>query len=83
MGVRSTTGSGPQTRGVSVGPATRGAADGYPTCTFPVKNTGADAWRKDTGLLSIWVLGMLNASDRSTVVIPFVPGPESERVHIW
>lgn len=42
-----------------------------------VKNTGARPWRKETGLLSIWVLGMLNASPESSVVIPFVTGPES------
>jgi hypothetical protein len=26
-----------------------------------IKNTGPQAWRKDTGLLSIWILGMFNA----------------------
>ncbi|WP_053225748.1 M6 family metalloprotease domain-containing protein [Solirubrobacter soli] len=43
VGVRSTAGAGPQTRGVSVGAASRGTAEGYSTCTFPVKNTGAAA----------------------------------------
>lgn len=42
-----------------------------------IRNAGDQAWTKDTGLLSIWILGMFNASDRSTVVIPFVTGPES------
>jgi len=42
-----------------------------------VKNTGAKPWRKQTGLLSIWVLGMLNASPETSVVIPFVTGPKS------
>jgi hypothetical protein len=41
-------------------------------------NTGDQAWRKDTGLLSIWILGMFNASPATTVVVPFQPGPESE-----
>ena len=36
-----------------------------------VKNTGAAAWTKETGLLSIWILGMFNASTESTVVVPF------------
>jgi Family of unknown function (DUF6786) len=43
-----------------------------------VKNLGDQAWKKETGLVSIWILGMLDASPQTTVVIPFVPGPESE-----
>jgi len=42
-----------------------------------VRNTGSAAWTKQGGLLSIWVLGMFNASPQSTVVIPHVQGPES------
>lgn len=40
-------------------------------------NTGNEAWKKETGLLSIWILGMLNPSPTTTVVIPFNKGPES------
>ncbi|MBI5363639.1 MAG: hypothetical protein HZA53_10710 [Planctomycetes bacterium] len=40
-------------------------------------NLGRDAWTKERGLLSIWILGMFNASKASTVVVPFEPGPES------
>lgn len=43
-----------------------------------VKNTGAAPWTKDTGMLSIWILGMFNASPASAVVIPFKPGSESQ-----
>jgi hypothetical protein len=43
-----------------------------------ITNTGAAPWTKETGLLSIWILGMLNASPTTTVVIPFKKGPESE-----
>jgi len=43
-----------------------------------IKNTGNQAWRKDTGLLSIWILGMFNASPATTVVVPFKPGADSE-----
>ena len=43
-----------------------------------VKNIGPDAWRKETGLLSIWILGMYNASPRATVVAPFKTGPEEK-----
>ena len=43
-----------------------------------ITNTGANAWTKDTGLLSIWILGMFNPSPATTIVIPFKSGPESE-----
>lgn len=43
-----------------------------------IKNTGRVAWKRDSGLLSIWILGMFNASAESTIVIPFKPGPVSE-----
>ncbi|MBM3309992.1 MAG: hypothetical protein FJY80_00625 [Candidatus Aminicenantes bacterium] len=44
-----------------------------------VTNVGAKAWRKETGLLSVWILGMFNPSPETTVVVPFVAGPEGER----
>ncbi len=40
-------------------------------------NTGERVWQKETGLLSIWMSNMLNASDRTTVVIPYQPGDEA------
>ncbi len=40
-----------------------------------IRNIGSEPWRKETGLLSIWILGMFNPSPRTTVVIPFKPGP--------
>lgn len=43
-----------------------------------VKNTGSSPWGKKTGMLSIWILGMFNASPASAVVIPFKPGPEKK-----
>jgi hypothetical protein len=43
-----------------------------------ITNTGENAWTKETGLLSIWILGMFNPSPATTVVIPFVAGPEEE-----
>ena len=43
-----------------------------------VTNTGANPWTRDTGLLSIWILGMFNPSPATTIVIPFKPGPEAE-----
>ena len=41
-----------------------------------ITNTGPDAWKPETGLLSIWILGMYNPSPKTTVVIPFKPGDE-------
>jgi len=43
-----------------------------------VTNTGTKAWEKETGLLSIWILGMFNPSPTTTVVVPFNTGPEEE-----
>lgn len=41
-----------------------------------ITNTGKTAWTKETGLLSIWILGMFNASDNNTVVVPIVEGED-------
>jgi len=35
-----------------------------------ITNAGKEPWQKDTGLLSIWILGMFNPSPKTTVVIP-------------
>jgi hypothetical protein len=43
-----------------------------------ITNTGARAWTKQTGLLSIWILGMFNPSPETTIVVPFKKGPEAE-----
>ena len=40
-------------------------------------NRGDQAWMAETGLPSIWILGMYNPAPRTTVVIPFKAGPES------
>ena len=42
-----------------------------------ITNTGGRAWTPDTGLLSIWILGMYNPSPETTVVIPFKPGDDA------
>lgn len=41
-----------------------------------ITNTGATPWRKETGLVSVWILGMFRPTPATTVVIPFKPGPE-------
>jgi hypothetical protein len=43
-----------------------------------IRNAGKNAWQKDTGLLSIWILGMYNPSPSATIVVPIRSGPESE-----
>jgi hypothetical protein len=42
-----------------------------------ITNTGEKEWTKETGLLSIWMLGMFNPSPAVVVVIPYNPGDES------
>jgi hypothetical protein len=42
-----------------------------------ITNTGSKPWTKDSGLLSIWILGMFNPSPETTIVVPFKPGPEA------
>lgn len=43
-----------------------------------ITNIGTKAWAKETGLLSVWILGMFNPSPATTIVIPFRTGPEAE-----
>ncbi|MBN1442551.1 MAG: hypothetical protein JXA90_07570 [Planctomycetes bacterium] len=43
-----------------------------------VRNVGNAGWTREGGLLSIWILAMLNHSPATTVVLPFVAGPEAE-----
>ena len=43
IGIRSLAGAGPQTRGVQLGSPAPGTDEGFTTCTFPLKNTGAAA----------------------------------------
>jgi hypothetical protein len=39
-------------------------------------NRGSNEWRRETGLLSIWMLGMFNPSPAVTIVIPVKQGDE-------
>ncbi|HEX5153823.1 MAG TPA: DUF6786 family protein [Parafilimonas sp.] len=36
-----------------------------------IKNTGNNAWKKDSGLLSVWLLGMFTPTEETKVIIPF------------
>jgi hypothetical protein len=42
-----------------------------------IKNAGKSAWQKDTGLLSIWILGMFNPSPSTTIVVPIKAGSDA------
>lgn len=43
-----------------------------------ITNIGKVAWKKETGLLSVWILGMYNPSPSTTIVVPIRSGPESD-----
>jgi YhcH/YjgK/YiaL family protein len=42
-----------------------------------ITNAGKAPWKRETGLLSIWILGMFNPSPATTIVVPIRPGPDS------
>ena len=46
--------------------------------TNKMTNTGTNAWVKESGLLSIWILGMFNPSPATTIVVPFKAGPDDK-----
>jgi hypothetical protein len=60
--------------GVSPGTAVRTVAF---ESSNAVTNAGNTEWKPDTGLVSVWILGMFNPSADTTIVLPFTPGPES------
>lgn len=43
-----------------------------------ITNSGDNPWTKATGAPSIWILGMFNPSDQTTIVVPFRKGDDSE-----
>jgi hypothetical protein len=43
-----------------------------------VRNVGQQPWRPQTGLLSIWILGMYNPSPATTILVPITPGADSD-----
>lgn len=36
-----------------------------------ILNIGTEKWSKETGLLSIWILGMFTPSEKTTVILPY------------
>lgn len=43
-----------------------------------LSNVGSEVWRRETGLLSIWVLCMNSPSKQATLVVPYRSGSEME-----
>jgi hypothetical protein len=41
-------------------------------------NTGAERWTTERGLIGVWILGMLNPSDKAAVIAPFRPGKDKD-----
>ena len=39
-----------------------------------IRNTGAEPWKEETGLVSIWILGMFAPAPDAKVIVPFVRG---------
>jgi hypothetical protein len=39
-----------------------------------ITNSGKDPWTKQRGMLSVWILSMMNASENTTVAVPYVKG---------
>ncbi|MCK4749516.1 MAG: hypothetical protein KAT15_20825, partial [Bacteroidales bacterium] len=43
-----------------------------------ITNMGDHVWTRESGMLSIWILGMFQPSPSTTVIIPFLPGPADD-----
>jgi len=43
-----------------------------------IENIGSSDWKKERGLLSIWLLGMFTPSDQTMVIIPFKPAANAK-----
>ncbi len=43
-----------------------------------IANIGQTPWTKETGLLSIWLLGMFKPSEHATVIIPYQTGSDHD-----
>ncbi|MCK5729424.1 MAG: hypothetical protein KAH68_00025, partial [Draconibacterium sp.] len=52
---------------------------GYKTAN-QLKNIGLSDWKKESGLLSIWLLGMFNPSAEVTIIVPYKTDTESDYI---
>jgi hypothetical protein len=60
-----------QALGTAPGPTTH--VVGFESDTR-ITNTGAVAWTKHTGLVSIWIIGQMRPTPETTIVVPFKTG---------
>ncbi|MEP7323708.1 MAG: DUF6786 family protein [Saprospiraceae bacterium] len=42
-----------------------------------IRNNGANEWNRESGMPSVWILGMFKPSPTATIVIPYKGGPEA------
>lgn len=47
-----------------------------------VTNTGASAWKPESGLVSVWILGMFTPSPSMTIVLPYAGGPSARGARV-
>jgi hypothetical protein len=62
---------------VMLGPDVK--AVGYRTVNS-LTNAGTDAWTKEKGLISIWLLGMFTPSPATTVIVPFAEDADTSLI---
>jgi hypothetical protein len=43
-----------------------------------ITNTGKNTWTKQSGLLSIWILSMLNANENTAIALPYKKGDSAQ-----
>jgi hypothetical protein len=43
-----------------------------------ITNLGDREWKRESGLISVWILGMLNPSPGATIVLPYREGPDEK-----
>jgi hypothetical protein len=43
-----------------------------------ITNAGTSAWTRETGMPSIWILGMFQPAEDARIIVPFLPGPRAE-----
>jgi hypothetical protein len=44
-----------------------------------IRNTGSEIWKKKTGLISLWILGMFTPSNQTTIVLPYSPSADYKK----
>ncbi|MCL4211791.1 MAG: hypothetical protein HRU76_10740 [Phycisphaeraceae bacterium] len=68
-----TSGEPRQTRSLNHAAASKAPLVAYESINT-ITNIGARPWRRETGLLSIWILGMYPPGERSVIMLPFRAG---------